>query len=118
MCSQVPAAVLPGAGALGVTSLAFQLGDDGTLASIRAVRRGPAAAAVASAFAGLELELTSRAGPPAARDGDPTPDGLAAATLRQAVIEYRFSDYRAVVRATNMGDGFVLTEEYTALARS
>jgi hypothetical protein len=117
-CSQVPATALPGAGAPGVISLAFELGDDGTLASIRAVRRGADAAAIAAAFAALEHQLTEHAGPPVARDGDATPDGLAAAMLRQAMIEYRFTDYRAVVRATNMGDGFVLTEEYAALARS
>ena len=37
------------------------------------------------------------------------------ARLRQATVEYRFSDYHALVRATNMGDGYVLTEEYTRL---
>ncbi len=31
------------------------------------------------------------------------------------MVEYRFTDYRAVVRATNMGDGFDLTEEYATL---
>ncbi len=52
-----------------------------------------------------------------ARDGDASAANLTAATLRQAMIEYRFKDYQAVVRATNLGDGFVLTEEYASLAR-
>ena len=115
-CTAVPGAVVPGAGALGFTSLVFQLGDDGTLAAIRAVRRDRDAGIVAAAFAAQEHQLTERAGAPVTRGG--ATDTLAGATLRQAMVEYRFTDYRAVVRATNMGDGFVLTEEYATLARS
>ena len=35
--------------------------------------------------------------------------------LRQAMVEYKLADYHAVLRATNMGDGYVLTEEYATL---
>ena len=35
--------------------------------------------------------------------------------LRQASAEYRFRDYYAIARATNLGDEYVLTEEYHAL---
>ncbi len=40
---------------------------------------------------------------------------LASGAFRQATRDYRFADYRALVRATNLGDGYVLTESYTAL---
>jgi len=114
-CAQVPAASVPGAGDLGLTRVWFELGSRGTLASIKTVRRDRAVAPVASAFAAIEGALTDQAGAPAHADGSAAPDALGNGTLRQAMVEYRFTDYRAVVRATNMGDGFVLTEEYTTL---
>lgn len=116
-CAQVPAAIVPCAGAssLGLTSVWFELGSRGTLASIKTVRRDHAVAPVAAAFASIEGALTDQAGAPAHADGSAAPEVLANGTLRQAMVEYRFTDYRAVVRATNMGDGFVLTEEYATL---
>lgn len=103
------------ASAIPLTSVQFQLGATGTLTTIRAVRRSRDADQVAAAFVAVERDLTSRAGAPVARDGSPASEALASAVLRQATAEYRFTDYRAVVRATNMGDGFVLTEEYASL---
>ena len=47
--------------------------------------------------------------------GDSAPSSLAAGLLRQASAEFRFSDYYAIARVTNMGDGFMLTEEYRSL---
>jgi len=115
-CAQVPGALVPGAGELAASAVWFELGTTGRLASIKTVRRNPAVAAVASAFTTAEHALTAQAGAPAQRDGSPAPELLARGALRQAMVEYRFADYRAVLRATNMGDGFVLTEEYAALA--
>jgi len=114
-CTQVPGALVPGAGALAATAVWFELGPSGRLASIKTVRRDPAVAAVASAFTAAEHAVTARAGAPVRRDGSAAPELLARGALRQAMVEYRFTDYRAVLRATNLGDGFVLTEEYATL---
>jgi len=40
---------------------------------------------------------------------------LANGLLLQASVEYHFGDYRAVLRATPIPDGFVLTESYASL---
>jgi len=115
-CVDVPATALPQPlAALGATGLWFQIDEHGALASVQVTRRDRAAATVSEAFARLQARLTADAGAPAKRDGSAAPDVLASAALRQAVVEYRFADYRALVRATNMGDGFVFTEEYTRL---
>ena len=114
-CAHVPGALVPGAAELALTSVWFQFGARGTLETVRTVRRDPAVATVAAAFVRTEDELTHAAGAPATHDGSAASDVLANGTLRQAMVEYRFTDYRAVVRATNMGDGFLLTEEYATL---
>lgn len=115
-CAQVPANLLPrGSGALGLTSEWFQFGDRGTLESIKTVRRDPVVGVVSAAFAAVEAEVSAKAGAPAKQDGSAAPEVLANGALRQAMVEYRFTDYRALVRATNMGNGFVLSEEYATL---
>ena len=40
---------------------------------------------------------------------------ISGGSLKQASAEYRFRDYYALARATNMGQGFALTEEYRSL---
>lgn len=114
-CSNVPGRLVPGAADLAFTSVLFEFGARGTLEEIHAVRRDGDVGAVASAFAATERTVTAGAGAPARRDGSAAPEVLANGALRQASIEYRFTDYRATLRATNMGDGFVLTEEYATL---
>jgi hypothetical protein len=106
-CSHVPDSTLE------LTSVEFRLAADGTLDAIRVVRRQPDPRAVAAAFSAIDRALTTASGPAWARQG--TLDTLAAAPLRQASVEYRFTDYRAVIRATNLGDGFVLSEDYASL---
>jgi hypothetical protein len=115
-CGEVPASALPrGAGALGLTSAWFQFGDHGTLESLKTVRRDPVVGAVSAAFDAVQTDVSARAGAPAKQDGSAAPEVLANGALRQAMVEYRFTDYRALVRATNMGNGFVLSEEYATL---
>ena len=46
---------------------------------------------------------------------DSDPRVLTQGALRQASAEFRFRDYYALARATNLGQSFVLTEEYRAL---
>ena len=100
------------AGALPARSLWFDLDGD-VLDGIHTVRRASASAPVASAFTAMTGTLTAEAGAPARTSGSPA--DLDKGAFQQAVAEYRFRDYAATLRATNMGDGFVLTESYAAL---
>lgn len=113
-CHDVPGWLTGGAG-LTLTSMWFELGPRGTLSTVRTVRRDGSPIAVANAFTSIERDLTASAGTAANRAGSAAPAVLASAALRQAAIEYRFANYRAAIRATNMGDGYVLTEEYASL---
>ncbi len=98
-----------------LTTAWFAFDQHGVLDSMRTVRRDRAVAPISTTFANLERELTASAGEPAMTSGSFDPIDLARGPLRQAAVEYRFTNYRAVVRATNMGDGYALTEEYANL---
>jgi hypothetical protein len=111
-CVDVPASALGSDPSLPAKGLWLTLDGNGTLAAIQAARRAPAATTVADAFATLGNELTAKVGAPAKRDGQPDADALARGLLRQASVEFHAAGYRARVRETNMGDGFLLTEDY------
>ena len=114
-CADVPAALLADHGGdLAGTSTWFELDDRGVLYAIKTVRRTGDVTRVAQAFAATNAALTARAGEPAQNAGSSAPAALASGAFQQASSEYRFRDYRAVIRATNMGDGYVLTESYTS----
>ena len=80
-----------------------------------AVRRDASAGVISAAFRAVTGDLANEAGPAATVEGDPSAARLSSGLLQQASAEYRFRDYYALARATNMGDGFVLTEEYRSL---
>jgi hypothetical protein len=115
-CAGIPAQLLPVAtSTLGITDAWFVLDDAGTVAAIRTVRRASAVAAVSDAFDAVEHAITATTGAPTTRDGSAAPGVLARGALRQAMVQYVRPGFRATVRATNMGDGFTLTEDYTAI---
>lgn len=111
-CANVPASLL--GGTLAATSIWFEIGARGTLRSIKTARRNGDVETVAEAYEEADRAL-ARTGAVWRRTGSASPSTLANGALRQAACEYRFTDYRATVRATNMGDGFLLTEEYATL---
>ena len=115
-CSNVPDALLPDAdrGAF-VRNLWLYFGEKDTLISVIAVRRDKSAEAISRTFGNVSVDLSKEAGPPATVDGDASASRLSSGLLQQASIEYRFRNYYALARATNMGDGYVLTEEYRSL---
>ncbi|WP_434391223.1 hypothetical protein [Melittangium boletus] len=115
-CEQVPATLLPLPGrqvAVGNLWLHFGAGD--TLVSVIALSRSSEAAALLASYVAVNEALTQQAGPPTRRDAQQDADWLSGGLLRQTSTEYRFQDFYALARATNMGDGFLLTEEYRAL---
>ncbi len=93
------------------TTLWFRF-DGLALAAIQTSRRAPDARGVATAFDATTSAISAAVGTPTTSDGSASADDLARGALRQAMVEYRRPGYHAVVRATNMGDGFVLTESY------
>jgi hypothetical protein len=110
-CENVPSALL-GDVTTPPAALMFSLDSASVIRSIQVTRRGPEVATIAAAFARLARELALVNGAPTVQSGSAAPGELSRGALRQAMVEYRATDYRAVVRATNMGDGFVLTEQY------
>jgi len=112
-CTDVPAALF-GGGLVG-TSAWFETDPRGVVRAIKTSRRTTDVARMAGAFDAIEAGLTTQAGAPSTSVGSAAPTELARGAFRQAMREYRLTDFRAVVRATNMGDGFVLTESYATL---
>ncbi|CAN5654113.1 hypothetical protein BH11MYX1_BH11MYX1_46960 [soil metagenome] len=113
-CEAVPSSLL-GDVAAPPAALSFSIDSAGAVRSIEVTRRGPQAAAITAAFDALSHELAAQHGAPIKQSGIATPEDLSRGALRQAMVEYRATDYRAVLRATNMGDGFVLTEHYALM---
>lgn len=96
-------------------TLWFDFGEAGTLIAITGVRRAAQPAPISAAFEALAQALAAQTGAEPTRSGDAAPEALAAGPLHQAAAELRCRNYYALARATNMGDGFVLTEEFRAL---
>ena len=116
-CAQVPASLLGNPGRqVAIRDLWLTFGGNGTLISAIAISRAPEAALISTTFAAVNDTLAQQAGPPTRKDPDSSAGFLTQGALRQASAEYRFQDFYALMRATNMGDGFVLTEEYRSLS--
>jgi len=117
-CSDVPTAAFPSPQqGLALHSLWLNFGAGERLVSVIGIRQGHDAQSISDAFAQATETTTHMAGPPTTTGGDASPAALASGDLYQAMAEYRFANYFAVARATNMGHarGFVLTEEYRSL---
>ena len=113
-CTDVPSALLAQHGArLTGTTTWFELDERDTIITIKTVRRADAVDPIATAFTATESTLRARMGAPTSARG--TTDELALGAFRQAMVEHVYADYRAQIRATNMGNGYILTESYTAL---
>jgi hypothetical protein len=106
-CGRVPASMLGESAMLGVTGVWFRFDESGALASLQATRRDRDVSSVAGAFDRLSAELNERAGEPSTRTAVELSRG------GKPVVERADAEFRAVVRATTLGDTFVLTEDYT-----
>ncbi|RKG72605.1 hypothetical protein D7W79_27875 [Corallococcus exercitus] len=117
-CADVPASLFPGLKReADIRNLWVTFGADGRLVSLIAVSRAVEAAPISATFRAANATLATLAGPALKRDGEGSVEELKQGLLRQASAEYRFQDFYALTRVTNMGDGFVLTEEYRALPK-
>lgn len=112
-CANVPATAVGGTGpAISEVDFGFTP-KDARLVNISAWHNGisstEAIAQMNTTVSGLEKQL----GAPSEEKGDRSASYLAAAPMRTAVVEYRFSDYIADVTATNLpGAGPVMREHY------
>jgi hypothetical protein len=114
-CKDVPSQVVDGVETVALTTMWLDFDSSGRLESVMTMRRNPNAAAVESAFEVARKNLDTNAGAPSTV-GEGNPEKLSSAALYQASAEYRFNNYYAVVRATNVGGGtYMLTEEYRSL---
>lgn len=115
-CNGVPASALPGASPGPATrNLWFTFGERHQLLSVVALSRAPEAAPISDAFLTTERTLGQLAGAASVTRGSGDPDSLAAGTLARASAEFRFANYYAAAQASNLGHGFLLTEEYRSL---
>ena len=115
-CLNVPSSALPGsASGAPARTLWFTFGTKEQLLSVVAVSRDPNAQTISNAFASTQSLLNNQAGAAATTAGSAAAHALTQGILRQASAEYRFKNYYAVERAANMGNAYVLTEEYRSL---
>jgi hypothetical protein len=114
-CSDVPSSALP-ADHSGPTikSLWFNFDGKDLLASVIGIRKEENPQPILGAFESMRDTTTQAVGAPTKILGEPTATSLTG-LLSQVSVEYKFKGYYAVARAGNMGDGYVLTEEYRAL---
>jgi hypothetical protein len=122
-CAKVPADALvgspPGSPEPGFQSIWFTFGAGDKLIAAVGIRQDARVEQMSSAFLAVTGDVSREAGPPARTQGDASPASLASGSLYQASAEYRFRNYFAVARVTNMGiKGYVLTEEYRSLPES
>jgi hypothetical protein len=112
-CRDVPlAAVWPGRTAGTIDELAFAFAPDGRLVAVDSLRRTLSGAEASRLFDGIARELAAALGSGGARAGDSSAANLAAAPMRTARLQYRFSDYVATVTAMNLAGRVALREQY------
>lgn len=117
VCEKVASDVLPSEFRANPTrDLWFNFGVQNQLISLVAVSRDAAAPEISAALAQVTGTLERQAGPVTRTTGGADARSLAAGSLRQATKEFAYADYYARARATNMGQDFLLTEEYRSLA--
>ncbi|EYF07461.1 hypothetical protein [Chondromyces apiculatus] len=98
-----------------VDGLFFGFDGHGRLVSLDASRDHLSAAEAAQLVEEVREDLAAQAGPPALERGVPGAEYLQGGALRQIASEFRFSDYRAQVSATNLGQKVVVREQYQSI---
>lgn len=113
-CTGVPSQALPNATGP-ARNLWFTFGVRQRLLSVVALSRASEADIISEAFVATRSALDDQAGAVTKTEGDSDPRVLTQGALRQASAEFRFRNYYALTRVTNLGQSFVLTEEYRSL---
>ena len=117
-CRDVGAAMLPASfGGVGLRSLWVDFGARGELVSVTTVRKDSDVERVTAVFASVTGAVERASGGASRVEGEPSARFVASGLLKQATAEIRMRDYYALARETNMGDGYLVTEEYRSLPR-
>jgi hypothetical protein len=95
-----------------VDSVVLGFGKDNRLVGVDVVFHSPDAETAAQKLSERSELLSSQAGEPKSRRGEPTAAFLGQAPLRQAAASFRFSNYRVELTATNLGQGRFLVREF------
>lgn len=115
-CAHVPGTALAGSAPASLDrTLWFTFGTRDQLLSLISVSRDTSAQSVSNAFVNVQRTLNLEAGTATSSTGSADPEALSKARLRQASAEFRFANYYALERAANLGESYVLTEEYRSL---
>jgi len=117
-CKDVPASLLPaGENTLGLATEWFSFPFDDKLEIIKTIRHGNDPQAAIATLDRQQAVLTAKAGAPVGRGGAKDAGELALGALRQASVQFEFQNYRATLRATNMGPdkGYIVTEMYSSV---
>lgn len=115
-CQQVPAKTLPSPeNGADVDSLWLDFDVHDKLIAVIALRREKQVQPILATFSQIKNLVTQGSGREADYTMNANAADLQAGLLRQASAEYRFTNYYALARATNMPDGFLLIDEYHSL---
>jgi len=112
-CTNVPGSAVGNTGST-ISELDFGFTPkDARLVNLSAWHNGMSSAAAAAEMNAVVASLEKQLGAPLEQKGDRSASYLAAAPMRTAVVQYRFSDYIADVSATNIpGSGLIMREHY------
>ncbi|UGS88841.1 hypothetical protein KOL96_00905 (plasmid) [Ralstonia wenshanensis] len=96
-----------------VSELWLSFGPSGRLVGVDIYRRGMNASDTTTAWNGATHALRDALGTPTATMGDASPQVLSQSPLQTARLQYRFSDYLAIVTASNLPyAGLAVREQY------
>ena len=96
-----------------VSELWLSFGPHGHLVGVDIYRRGMNANDTTAAWNGAAHTLRNALGTPTATTGDASPEVLSQSPLQTARLQYRFSDYLAIVTASNLPyAGLAVREQY------
>ncbi len=112
-CTDVPAAALGGSGDLDEVS--FDFAPDDTLVALEGSARLADASSAAAFVARRDASLRTSMGEPTTARGEATAAAVARGPLSQVSREFRRSDVRAQVVATNLGHGRFGVREFHQL---
>lgn len=102
-CKVSEASQLPGSQVRGPATVFFTFNDQHQLRSVQLMATVTKAQEAANALHAVRARLEQDLGVPARNTGEASSDYLGGGALRQALAEFRFSNYYASTRVTNMG---------------
>lgn len=113
-CPDVPAAAVGQADDLGkFEEITFQFLSTGQLVNVQTTRRGLTAEQAAHTAGVLAQTAAAALGAPTTSAGEPAAAYLSRGMLTTFIVEHTFTDYRATVTATNLGEtGMMVREQY------